>query len=138
MTEPNLRDELNRTEAEPLLPIEKFCQLMIARSLAWSICIFDPVVEMVTVPAATLPPVGSWFVAGSARTAWLERKAAPTASATRVGRSAADLRFFLCMTPPKFAGIVRRPNLHAHPISMGAAGTTEPDRSTLSTNGLAE
>src|SRR5438128_12514121 len=51
---------------QALEPIEKLCQLRIAELVLCVTCMFDPEVEMVAAPAATDPPVGSMFAAGSA------------------------------------------------------------------------
>src|SRR5713226_8227125 len=70
-------------------PIENVCQLRIALLVAWSICIFDPTVEIVAVPEVTWPPVGSWLGAGSAAAGWIHAQgmsAALTASAAARGR----------------------------------------------------
>ena len=51
---------------QALEPIEKLCQLRIAELVLCVTCMFDPEVEMLAAPAATDPPVGSMFAAGSA------------------------------------------------------------------------
>jgi hypothetical protein len=56
--------------------------------VAWSICIFDPVVEILAVPDVTWPPVGSWFGVGPAAAGWIQThgmSAALTASAAARG-----------------------------------------------------
>src|SRR5690348_11913371 len=48
---------------QALEPIENVCQFRIAWLELCVICMFDPEVEMLAAPAATVPPVGSVVVA---------------------------------------------------------------------------
>jgi hypothetical protein len=68
--------------------MEKLCQFRIAELVLCVICMFEPELEMLAVPAATLPPVGNVFAVTSARAGVRKlhgNRALPTANARARG-----------------------------------------------------
>ena len=89
-----------------LEPIEKLCQFRMAEFELCVICMFEPELEIVALPAATLPPVGSVFgVVCAMAVCAIGMSAAVTASAIRFGVSTAR-HAALAMVPPRRHGLL--------------------------------